>query len=100
VQSGGGEEEGPNTVNVIVPVGLAPPDSVELTEPAAIAVFTGPLPGAVTPDMLVGVRVQLIFTDAGAVVFVALMEIPGLMTKLPPPPPPPPLTPPPPPPPP
>jgi hypothetical protein len=43
---------GPNTVNVIVPVGLAPPDSVELIEPAGIAVFAVPLAGADT-DVLV-----------------------------------------------
>jgi hypothetical protein len=65
----GAEGCGPNTLNVIVPVGLAPPDSAELIEPAATAVPAVPLAGADT-DVPVEVRVQLIFTDAGAVVFV------------------------------
>jgi hypothetical protein len=88
LQSVGAEDCGPNTVNVIVPVGLAPPDSVELIVPAAIAAFAVPLAGADT-DVAVIVRTQLIFTDAGAVVFVSL-ESPGLTPKLAPPPPPPP----------
>jgi hypothetical protein len=71
---------------VIVPVGLAPPDSVELIEPAAIGVFVVPLAGADT-DELVEAMLQRIFTEAGAVVSVAL-ESPGLMPKLAPPPPP------------
>jgi hypothetical protein len=88
VQTLGAEDCGPNTLNVIVPVGLVPPDSVELIEAAAIAVFGVPPAGADT-DVLVEVRVQLIFTDAGAVVFVSL-ESPGGTPKLAPPPPPPP----------
>jgi hypothetical protein len=82
----GAEDCGPNTLNVIVPVGLDPPDSAELTEPAPIATFVVPLAGADT-DVLVGVTLQLIFTDAGAVVFIS-WESPGLTPKLDPPPPP------------
>jgi hypothetical protein len=86
VQSVGAEDCGPNTSNVIVPEGLAPPDSVEPIEPAAIAVFVVPLAGADT-DVLVEAMLQLIFTDAGAVVFVSF-ESPGPAPKLAPPPPP------------
>jgi hypothetical protein len=52
VQSVGAEGCGPNTLNVIVPVGLAPPDSAEPTEPAPIATFVVPLAGTDT-DVLV-----------------------------------------------
>ena len=50
VQSVGGEDCGPNTVNVIVPLAaLLAPDSVALIHPAAIAVPGAALPGADTP---------------------------------------------------
>jgi hypothetical protein len=52
LQSVGAEDCGPNTLNVIVPVGLDPPDSAELIEPGAIAIPVVPLPGADT-DVLV-----------------------------------------------
>jgi hypothetical protein len=48
VQSLGAEDCGPNTSNVIVPVGFAPPDSTEAIEPAVIAEFVVPLAGADT----------------------------------------------------
>ena len=86
VQSVGAEDCGPNASNVIVPVGLAPPDNVEPIESAPIAVFVVPLAGADT-DVLVEATLQLIFTDAGAVVFVSF-ESPGPTPKLAPPPPP------------
>jgi hypothetical protein len=52
LQSVGAEDCGPNTLNVIVPVGLAPPANIELIEPAPIAIPVVPLPGANT-DVLV-----------------------------------------------
>jgi hypothetical protein len=53
LQSVGAADSGPNTLNVIVPVGLAPPDSAELIEPAAIATFVVPLAGADTEVLVV-----------------------------------------------
>jgi hypothetical protein len=48
LQTVGAEDCGPNTLNVTVPVGPDPPDSIELIDPAAIAVSTVPVPGADT----------------------------------------------------
>jgi hypothetical protein len=53
LQSVGAEDCGPNTLNVIVPIGLTPPDNIELIEPAPIATFVVPLPGANTEVLVV-----------------------------------------------
>jgi hypothetical protein len=52
VQVVGGLACGPNTLNVTVPVGLAPPAIVELIELAAIVVLVASVEGAAT--VLVG----------------------------------------------
>lgn len=44
----GGESSGPNTVKVMVPVGLAPEESIAVTEEGSIAVPGLPLVGALT----------------------------------------------------
>ena len=48
MQSLGAEGCGPNTTNVIVPVGLAPPDNVDEIAPTGIREFVVPLAGADT----------------------------------------------------
>jgi hypothetical protein len=48
VQSLGAEDCGPNTSNVTVPVGLAPPDNVEPIAPSLITEPATPLAGAET----------------------------------------------------
>ena len=58
---------GPNTLKEIVPVGLAPPASVEPIEPAAIVVFVASVAGAAT------VAVVLYFTT------VEVMPVPQVL---------------------
>jgi hypothetical protein len=49
-QSDGAVDCGPNTLNVIDPVGAAPPDNEADTNEATIAEFTVPVEGAVTDN--------------------------------------------------
>ncbi len=44
---------GPNTVNVTVPFGIAPPEIVELIEPAEMALAADPVEGALTVVVVV-----------------------------------------------